>query len=249
MVALALPLLLLLAAGVAPVASGVDDRVFNATNYGAIDDDHTNNTAAFAACLADLVAAGGGQLLLPRAQLGIYRGSIAIPAVASENSWMTMEIVGGVEPTLVFGMVGNLSLCTNCSHVMLKSAEADGPAAITTLKASSGSAMGGWSMVFVSIRNLEIRTHDNPTIGGIDLLDVVQCSLANVLVTTGMYATQCAMPTHGTSGVVLPHAGNGAYTMLRNVVVTGYATGIIVGEHMDGDGVVVLSCLNGLSFP
>jgi hypothetical protein len=37
--------------------------------------------------------------------------------------------------------------------------------------------------------------------------------------------------------------------MLRNVVVTGYATGIIVGEHTDGDGVAVLSCLNGLSFP
>lgn len=36
--------------------------------------------------------------------------------------------------------------------------------------------------------------------------------------------------------------------MLRNVVVSGYYTGILVNEHTDGDGIVVAENVNGLRF-
>ena len=41
---------------------------------------------------------------------------------------------------------------------------------------------------------------------------------------------------------------SGAFTMLRNVVVSGYFTGIVANEHTDGDGIVVAENVNGLQF-
>ena len=63
-----------------------------------------------------------------------------------------------------------------------------------------------------------------------------------------MYAVVTAQPTHGTSGLLTPVCNNGAYTMLRNVVVSGYFNGIVCNEHTDGDGIVVAANVNGLSF-
>ena len=50
-----------LLAGVAPAHAGV----FDVTDYGAVGDDSTDNTAAFTSCLNAIVAAGGGRMYLP----------------------------------------------------------------------------------------------------------------------------------------------------------------------------------------
>ena len=50
------------------------------------------------------------------------------------------------------------------------------------------------------------------------------------------------------SGLITPAVNNAALTILRNVVVTGYHTGILVNEHTDGDNIVVASNINGLEF-
>jgi hypothetical protein len=59
---------------------------------------------------------------------------------------------------------------------------------------------------------------------------------------------QASKPTHGTAGISTPACNNGAQTILRNVVVTGYHTGILVNEHTDGDNITVASNVNGLQF-
>lgn len=94
------------------------------------------------------------------------------------------------------------------------------------ISAPSGSLFLGFSGVCVVIRNLEVRTHDNPQIGGIDLNHAAQCRLENVVVSTGVYNVQASQPTHGTTGLVTPANNNAALTILRNVLVTGYDTGI-----------------------
>jgi hypothetical protein len=64
-----------------------------------VDDDSTNNTAAFSACMEALIAAGGGRMVLPVSRLGIYHGKIIIPSVGPATrpatSWATVEIEGG----------------------------------------------------------------------------------------------------------------------------------------------------------
>jgi hypothetical protein len=224
-------------------ADTVKSRVFNVLKYGAVGDDKTDNTEAFSACLKAVVAAGGGKMVLPD---GVYQGRIIIPPVSKPlPSWITVEIVGEIEPTPVFGTIGSFPLQNN--GVIVKSLATAGAAVISAAPAP-GSAFCGFSGVYVVIRNLDVRTCDNPAISGIDLSNALQCRLENVFVNTGIYNVQASKPTHGTRGVITPACNNAALTILRNVVVTGYHTGIVVNEHTDGDNIVVASNINGLEF-
>jgi len=103
-------------------------------------------------------------------------------------------------------------------------------------------------MLCVVVRDIEVRTYDDPGIGGIDLAHVQQCRVENVVVNTGVYCVQASRPTHGTAGIVTPACNNAALTVLRNVVVTGYHTGIVVNEHTDGDNINLACNVNGLEF-
>ena len=106
----------------------------------------------------------------------------------------------------------------------------------------------GFSGVCVVIRNLDVRTYDNPGIGGIDLNHAAQCKLENVSVNTDIYNVQASKPTRGKAGISTPANSNGGLTILHNVGVTGYHTGIVVNEHTDGDNIILGSNINGLEF-
>jgi hypothetical protein len=233
------PVFTLLAACLFAIAAQLQAATFNATDYGAVGDDKTDNTAAFTACLNAIVAAGGGRMYLPD---GVYRGRIVIPPRGGP-SWITVEIVGESEPTPVFGTIGSFPPTND--GTIVKSLETSGAAVIS---APSGSLYLGFSGVYVVIRNLSVRTYDNPQIGGIDLNYAVQCRLENVVVSTGVYNVQASQPTHGKAGLVTPANNNAALTILRNVLVTGYDTGIVVNEHTDADNIVVASNIHGIKF-
>ena len=206
-------------------------------NYGAVGNDNTDNTAAFSSCLTALIAAGGGRMYLPA---GVYHGKITIPAIAAPN-WIALEIVGESQPAPIFGTVGTNKLLNNNSIV--KSLATVGPAVI-----SAGDAAGDFSRVSVVVKDLQVRTYDNPQIDGIDLEWAQQCRVENVVIESGVYSVQASRPTHGTKGLVTPAINNGALTILRNVVVSGYSTGIEVNEHTDGDHLNLACNLNGLTF-
>jgi len=222
----------------------VHGGVFNARDYGAVGDDQTDNTEAFSKCLKAVVADGGGQMYLPA---GVYRGRIEIPSVSPPiPSWLTVEIVGEGEPTPVFGTVGSFPLRNKGTIVKCL---AESGAAVVSVGQSADSLYGGFSAVSMVIRNLEVRTYDNPGIGGIDLRFALQCRIENVFVNTGVYSVQAAEPTRGGKGLITPANNNAALTILSNVVVTGYHTGIVANEHTDADHVVVAGNINGLEFP
>lgn len=213
--------------------------VFNVLSYGAVGDDKTDNTEAFSACLKAMVDAGGGRMFLPD---GIYRGRMVIPGT---KQWITLEIAGESEPTPAFGTIGTIPLQNK--GTILKCLSESGPSVISAANAPE-KLYSVFSGAYVVIRNLEVRTYDNPGIGGIDLQYATQCRLENVVVNTGVYNVQAAKPTHGTCGLITPANGNGAITILRNVLVTGYHSGIQVHEHTDGDNIAVGSNRNGLEF-
>lgn len=218
-------------------------RVFNVVDYGALGDDAKDNTEAFSACLKALIEAGGGRMYLPA---GVYRGRIIVPPVSKPlTSWITVEIVGEREPTHVFGTIGSFPL-RNDAAIVKCLAEA-GPAVISVVQ-SREALYGSFSAVNVVLRNLDVRTYDNPGIGGVDLQYALQCKLENVFINTGVYNVRASEPTHGTSGLITPAINNAASTVLRNVTVTGYHNGIVVNEHTDGDNIVIGSNINGLNF-
>ncbi|MCH7226091.1 glycosyl hydrolase family 28-related protein [Haloferula sp. A504] len=217
----------------------VHAATFNVTDYGAVGDDSTDNTAAFAKCIEKVIAAGGGRMYFPD---GVYRGRIIIPPQGGPG-WITIEIVGESEPTPVFGTIG--SFPPQNGGTIVKSLETSGAAVIS---APPGNLYMGFSGVYVVIRNLNVRTYDNPRISGIDLNHAAQCRLENVVVSTGVYNVQASQPTHGKAGLVTPANNNAALTILRNVLVTGYDTGIVVNEHTDADNIVVASNIHGIKF-
>lgn len=218
-------------------------RTFNVLDYGAVGDDNTDNTVAFSACLKAVVDAGGGRMYLPD---GVYRGRILIPAVSQPiPSWITIVVEGESEPTPVFGTIGAYPLLNN--GTVVKSLAPTG-AAVITANSSSNSLYEKFSGVNVIIKNLDVRTYDNPGIGGIDLQYALQCKIENVFINTGVYSVQASKPSHGTNGLITPACNNAALTILRNVVVTGYHTGILVNEHTDGDNINLAANTNGLEF-
>lgn len=214
-------------------------RVFNVLDYGAVGDDKTDNTKAFSACLEAVFKAGGGRMFLPN---GIYRGRIRIPGT---KQWITIEIAGQSEPTPVFGTIGVFPFPSN--GTIIKSLSESGDSVISA-KNTPEKLYQRFSGVNVSLRNLDVRTYDNPGISGIDLAHAVQCKIENVFVNTDIYNVQSSKPTHGTAGIITPRCSNGALTILRNVIVTGYYTGIVVNEHTDGDNINLASNVNGLEF-
>ena len=220
-------------------AGTTSPQVFDVLGYGAVGDDKTDNTEAFSACLKAVIEAGGGRMFIPD---GIYRGRIIIPGT---KEWTTVEIVGESEPTPVLGTIGSFPFPKN--GTILKSLSKSGTAVISAADSPDKLYMT-FSGVNVSIKNLDVRTYDNPGISGIDLKHSAQCKLENVFVNTDIYNVQASKPTHGTSGIITPACNNAALTVLRNVVVTGYHTGIQVNEHTDGDNIVVASNINGLEF-
>ena len=217
--------------------------VFDARAYGAVGDDATDNTAAFSRCLADVVAAGGGRMTIPA---GVFRGRIIVPPVGRPApSWISVEIVGAKEPVPVFGTIGDFPLRNH--GTIIKCVAETGPAVISAPRPNAA-LYGGFSAVFVILRDLEVRTTDNPRIDGVDLRLAMQAKLENVFINTGVYNVQASRPTHGTRGLITPACNNAALTILRQVVVTGYHTGIVINEHTDADNLVVGSNLRGLEF-
>jgi hypothetical protein len=227
-------------AGVEQTTTNYQTVEFNVLKYGAKGDDKTDNTGAFSACLKALIENGGGRMFLPA---GVYRGRIEIPAV---TNWITIEIVGEVEPTPVFGTIGSFPVQNH--GTIIKSLSQNGPAVISA-SSSPKPLYAEFSGVYVVIKNVEVRTYDDPGISGIDLQHALQCRLESVFINTGVYNVQASKPTHHTSGLITPANNNGALTILRNVVVTGYHTGIVVNEHTDGDNINLASDVNGLEFP
>ena len=174
---------------------------------------------------------------------GVY---ILIPAASKPlPSWITVEIEGAGEPNPVLGTLGSFPLLNN--GTIVRSQSTSGPAVISA-SSSPKSLYGAFSASHVIIKNLDVRTYDDPGIGGIDLRYALQGKLEKVFINTGGYNVQASKPTHGTKGLITPACNNAALTSLRNVVVTGYHTGILINEHTDGDNSKLASNINGLEF-
>lgn len=214
------------------------EKNFFATDYGlATTNTEAQNNAAYVACIADIYANGGGIMYIPQ---GLYLGQIILPAVSGADL-IPIEIRGVSQPGSIFGTIGTFTFL-NTTGTILKSLNTSG--AIIRAEAAGGT----FSQIYVVVRDLEVRSYDNPSIDGIDLGWALEQRIENVFVSTGVYTTQAADPTNGASGIVTPFFGNAAFTVIHNVTVSGYYNGIEVNEHTSGDNINIVACRNGLNF-
>ncbi|MBT3274410.1 MAG: hypothetical protein HN368_14730, partial [Spirochaetales bacterium] len=124
---------------------------YNVLDYGAVGDDRTDNTPAYSACLAAVIESGGGKIYLPA---GVYRGGLTIPPVQA-SSFIVIEIVGEGQPAPVFGTIGSPPLFDN--GTIIKNLSTSGSAVISAAPNPS-SPYGGFSMLHLVIKDVEVRT-------------------------------------------------------------------------------------------
>lgn len=211
---------------------------FNILDYGAVGDGVFDNTAIFSKVLKDLIAYGGGRMRIPR---GVFKGNIKIPLVPS-NRWTPIEISGDYPPSPIFGTIGTFPMPYSACTIISTSTTND------LLSCEIPSSGYPFSFISVYLKNLDIRTYQNPQVNAINLGGALQAKAENLQITTGVYSVDAVEPTYNTSGLITPAKDNGALTILDNVAISGYKNGIEVNEHTDGRGINITCCYNGLLF-
>lgn len=231
-----------------------DGRI-NVKDFGARGDGVTDDTAAIQAAI-DVAAAKkiatifapAGLYIINGALQGTFRPSrLRMPTLtASVDEWLSIEIVGESQPSMIFGTISTFPVTTK------------GTIFQTTLPGGAligGSSddplvLEGFTLVYLTLRNITFRTVDNPSTIGVDGLKLAQLSMENVQVDTGVYSTLQAEPTNANGiGVTTPAVNNSALNTLRNVSVTGYRVGIEVNEHTLLDYVNLTTNRTALRFP
>lgn len=191
-----------------------------------------DNTVAFQAAINALST--GGNIVVPN---GYYRMNapqqtvnglsviLAVPTIAensslSSNPFITIQLTGQQDPTV------NLTN-TLQGGVVLDTDE------------NTGSFIGGagasspFTGVYLSLKNLVIRTPQNPAITAINANLVGGLHLENVIVDVlGEGALYGSVPSNSNGiGVIAPAPGSGNLSLFENLKVFGYYTGIELFDH------------------
>ena len=214
-------------------------------DYGAVGDDSTDNTTAFQNAI-NALATTGGTLFIPD---GIYKFTSASTTVNGSNSQLHF-------PDVTSGCIG-ITLTGSRQQSMLPSVTGSivvpTAGAILHSSATSGAVFGGksasgtydnFTLVNTVFENLTIRTQNNPGLTGLDLSFIGNVRLTNVVVDTGVYnIAAITQPSTTTAyGVKMPGINNGAYSRIESLMVIGYYTGILFGEHTDADNLGTWGC-------
>lgn len=208
---------------------------------------------AFQAAVNDLASKGGGRILL-KDRLYDF-DSIVWPSIGLNQPPVVIELVGSRMPTTVGFMPGSGLTYLNGGDVLA-------PTTGTILRSSqtSGSAFGNIAAVsnlLVVMRNLIVRVPANPQWHGIDGGWLTNLFLENVVVDTGrswgdgsnpLSPGAILQPTNtAVIGMVFPGVGNGGISRARDVLASGFYTGLRHSEHFDGDRVTLAKNVIGLT--
>ena len=163
---------------------------------------------------------------------------ILLPDVhALDDAQFGLEIRGVAPQSACSSVVG--AAVTPETGTIIESTLASGTGAIIGAY-GSGTSYQNFTFLDLTLRNLTVRTVNNPTITGLDLRRVNSVTLQKVIVDTGQYDSALTEPTSsGSYGIRLPKNNNGAHVVLRQVDVFGFYNGIEHSEHADLDEVAV----------
>lgn len=216
------------------------------TWFGAIGDGTTNNITAINKAVTYVMSLGsyGETIIVPVGKF--ITDYIDIPRYIGETGNVVFKPVifrGEGKPSQLYGTVGS-NVMGDSGAMLICNSTTSGKSVIR-----ADAPTGQFSDISLQIYNLDIRTYNNPIIGGVDGGNAQQMLMRDVQISTNIYSTQASNPTTTTSyGLVTPNRGNAALTDLQNVSISGYYEGIIVNEHTVGNDLNVTCCKNAMTF-
>lgn len=230
---------------------------FNVLDYGAlgngVNDAPTRaaNTAAIHAAIDDCIAEGAGTIYFPYTGGGhYYHDPVTIPKQLFDNDkgFITIRFLGEKPIQKIFGTVGTMAPDGLPANWVVLECPSTTPGAYAITVEGEPLFFSNFSAVHPIFENIEVRTYNNPIIGGINAFNAQQLTINNVAITTGLYSVDAGLPVHDNGGLLCPHNGNGALTKIDDLLITGYNVLLVTGEHMNADGVILAAGAIGVQF-
>lgn len=228
----------------------VTDAPYNATGDGV-----TNDTAAIQAAIDDVCDAGGGTVYFPE---GTYLISGALQVAT--NSQLVLPTVDYDHSMIYIRFLGDFANWKNQADGTIPTASNTGTiikSNITGLGGSEPAIIGvagdpvsfGFSNIFPVFENILFRTYDNPELGCLNMRDATHVQIKNCNFDTGTPVLGISQPTHaGAVAIVASALNNNGMVRIDDVVIFGYYTGLIPGEHAVINNVVFSLCRVAMQF-
>lgn len=183
--------------------------------------------------IADIVAAGGGRLMIEpghyriaRAPVGMANAQVPLPTVASSTSQPTVVLRGALPPP-----TSGTGALLGGQHTVLESTYVG---VVNDAAMVASGPPGTRNHLHLVVRDLVTRMPPNPTLTAWNLAWQQDCEIHNLYIDTGNTdpsLSNVTQPTHpGTYGVILPQYNNSAFVRVDGLHVWGYYTGIKMGE-------------------
>jgi len=239
---------------------------YSVTDYGAIDDSLTDNTAAIQNTIDTAYAHGGGIVYFPFLTKGKYliKGPIKTTdtygdAVTNSQIYIPYSSYDHVSsaPTIILRSdypPNPYSDYTAGQHENTQQVELISTLGGSNTGAVIGSAYaysfyGNWNYTQLYMENMtivvrsvtDIGTDTVATLGALDLSTVEMSNLLNVKVKTQSFLGTSVQPLAGTFGIYGPVNNNFNATNWTNIFVSGFDKGLILSENAN----VVTSNING----
>lgn len=220
----------------------------------------TDDTSAILTLINNVVAAGGGRILFPH---GVYVLDGALSSTSSKlqnailplpwlpsfgnNPMVTLEMDGVVAGT-GYPEGTNTVIPPTSGAVLYGMTAASG--SLASILAGPNVSQN-WDSLTLILRNLTFRTRNNPDLTGLQLQFVANAMLHDVTVDVNVngLTNLVAQPTNiYVIGIILPSTNNYAQIVLENPYVTGFYTGVQVGEHAKISGGNIQQCYRAYTF-
>lgn len=214
--------------------------------------------AALDAIQAAMLANGGGRYVLdigdsilridgPLQETSGRNAQLLLPKIAIfTDKQCSLIIQGSAPPNIGLSVVGGIPKPTKGGRIVSTLTTGSG-----TTPSLMATALTGYSIMLLVLKNFEIETAPNPFITAVNAGQAGMLQVDNVLIDTGSYSTTgVTTPTHsGSYGLITPLVNNDALTMLRNAVVVGFYNGFQFNEHTYGDNITAMGNLVAAEVP
>lgn len=236
-------------------------KVFNVKNFGAKGDNSSNDQTAIQNTINAAVAARGGIVYFPN---GVYKCSgsfvtsvggkscntllyIPVNEYSDSANRITLIFKGESPPNFEEQGLGNVKRPTN-GVIIYSTVNGSGttPALIAS-PLPTDNFFGFFNYTNVEFYNMGFRTHNNSGMIALDLFNIAQETTDNIRIDIDSGALSQTDPSGtGSIGFRMPKVNNHALLVNGKMLVSGYETAVLLGEHAKFDFLAIVSSIYGL---